>query len=758
MLKSGSSPNPYRLSGTAARRWTPGAAGAALLLLMVPSALLARQGAPPTSRTQPTLPLSAVARVALPAVDAATLLAEDARAGKATPLRYAVPVEVEITPRSAGTTEPLAAGGTLWRCRFHAPGATDLNFGFTRFELPAGATLHVWSESGDYYQGPYTYLDNKPHGQLWTPVVPGERAVVELYVPGTTKFEPRLELTRVGTGYRDLFGREPRADAKQGACNNDVVCPEGDPWRDQIRSEAVYSTGGSLFCSGQMIIDVPRSFRNFFLTANHCGMSAGNAPSMVVYWNYESPVCGQLSGGSLADNQTGATFRASKTDVDVALVELDDPPDPSSDVFYSGWDRSGNVPQSSVGIHHPNTDEKAISFNDDPLTTVNSCIGSGGSNTHWEVDNWEDGTTEPGSSGSGLWDPATKRLVGFLSGGLASCSTIDYDCYGKFSVAWDSGTTAATRLRDWLDPGDTGTLGVDGSDPSPTVRYVSHLGTDVCIGNPANVNGLWEPRENVTVPVLVRGSGDFTSVQGTLTTSTPGVNVIDGTATWPDLTSGVDATSDAPHFTIRLTYAVACFSEVDFQVEITTAEGGPFTLVFSHPVGAPLTPDVPQPIPDGGGSGSPGISTLEVAQDVTLTDVDVRAEITHTYVGDLALSLRSPVGTEVVLLDRPGVPAGTYGCSDNNMNVTFDDASGFDPESYCPGSDPWYSGFAAPVGSLGDFNGQSSAGTWSLIVSDNAGVDTGSIIDWELVTTPAVSGWCTVCPDVPVELMSFSIE
>jgi hypothetical protein len=214
-----------------------------------------------------------------------------------------------------------------------------------------------------------------------------------------------------------------------------------------------------------MIMNTRMNFRNFFLTADHCAVTANNDHTVVVYWNYESPVCGWLSGGSLAQNQRGATLRASKGDVDVCLIELDDDPDPEFNVYYAGWDRSGIPPAGSVGIHHPNGDEKAISYNDDALTTIDSCIGAG-SDTHWEVDDWENGTTEPGSSGSGLWDPDTHLLVGTLSGGSASC-TVPWgeDCYGKFSVAWDSGATPTTRLKDWLDPENTGAVSVPGSYP-----------------------------------------------------------------------------------------------------------------------------------------------------------------------------------------------------------------------------------------------------------------------------------------------------
>ena len=40
---------------------------------------------------------------------------------------------------------------------------------------------------------------------------------------------------------------------KQGTCNIDVVCPEGDPWWDEINSVGVYSTGGTTFCTGAMV-------------------------------------------------------------------------------------------------------------------------------------------------------------------------------------------------------------------------------------------------------------------------------------------------------------------------------------------------------------------------------------------------------------------------------------------------------------------------------------------------------------------------
>ncbi|MEM9555780.1 MAG: pre-peptidase C-terminal domain-containing protein [Acidobacteriota bacterium] len=447
------------------RRLVPCLILAACLWATLPA--VAREGAPPRSFDDLTLKAQTVDRLPLEAIDSVALRADDAaRFDKAlpgdapAPVRFALPVDLSVTPKSRGTWTRLD-DGWLWRLEVSAPGATDLNFGFTHFGLPRGATLHVLSPADGYYQGPYTGDDMREHGQLWTPVIPGDTGQVELFVPdGAALHQVRLELTRIGRGYRDLFGQGLAGALKQGSCNIDVVCPQRAGWEDQIRSVGVYGTNGSTFCTGTLINNVAEDGRPFFLTANHCNITSSNAASVVVYWNFESPSCGQLAGGSLSDNTSGATLRASDSQNDMSLLELSSVPANAYNVYYAGWDaRTSTAPQSSVGIHHPNTDEKAISFNDDPLTTSNSCIGTGGSNTHWEVDNWEQGTTEPGSSGSALFDPATQRVVGYLSGGTASCSnTGGYDCYGKMSVGWSRGLSA------WLDPSSTGTRFVDGRE------------------------------------------------------------------------------------------------------------------------------------------------------------------------------------------------------------------------------------------------------------------------------------------------------
>jgi hypothetical protein len=494
---------------------------AALLHCLALGALVltasARPVTPPPSRGLPAArALGNVRQLVLQPVDAKRELENDAKSGITTPLRFALSTPVRVTPDTDGTWENVP-GGRLWRLRVLAPSATDLNLGFKQFRLPPGATFHLYAEGEDYVQGGYGAHDNKEHGEFWSPVIPGDRVVAELFVPENAAFEPELLLTHVGRGYRDMFHkRKEAAAAKSGSCNINVVCPIGAPWSNEIRSAAGYSFGGSLFCSGTLINNAVGDYRPFFLTANHCEVDAGNAASVVVYWNFQSPNCGTVGGGSLAQNQSGAIFRSAKFDVDFTLLELEEMPDPAFNVYYAGWDRSGATPASVVGIHHPSGDEKAITFSSNALTTVSSCIGTGGANTHWRV-TWSQGTTEPGSSGSAIWDMSTRRIVGFLSGGGASCSTpLDPDCYGKMSVAWASGTTPQARLREWLDPLNTGTNGVPGVNwkRAPLVRAASlALVSENCMPT----NGVMDPNETVTIALSLRNVGLTNTANATAT-------------------------------------------------------------------------------------------------------------------------------------------------------------------------------------------------------------------------------------------------
>lgn len=431
------------------------------LSLLLPLALgssLAAQARTTASRF-PTLPLAAVDELVVPPVDALAARAEDRereRLGLAP--RFAIPMPIELDPFTRGTFETLPGELLLWRLRVTAPGARNVNLGFSRYHMPAGGQLLVYSPTSGRAIRPFTSADNEEHGELWTPVVPGDELVLELTLPDAGLEDLRLELAQVGSGYRGFGDPEPFGVQESGACNVDVVCPIGDPWRNEIPAIGVISTGGSTFCTGFMVNNTANDRKPYFMTANHCGIGAGNAASLVVYWNYETSVCGGTPDGQLNEFNTGSFFRASYGASDFTLVELDDDPDPDWGVTFAGWDRSGVDEPGAVAIHHPATDEKRISFEYDPTTTT-SYLGSAqpGNGTHVRVADWDVGTTEGGSSGSPLFN-LDHQVIGQLHGGYAACSNDDADWYGKLSVSWTGGGTASTRLSNWLDPLGTGAV------------------------------------------------------------------------------------------------------------------------------------------------------------------------------------------------------------------------------------------------------------------------------------------------------------
>jgi subtilisin-like proprotein convertase family protein len=96
--------------------------------------------------------------------------------------------------------------------------------------------------------------------------------------------------------------------------------------------------------------------------------------------------------------------------------------------------------------------------------------------------------------------------------------------------------------------------------------------------------------------------------------------------------------------------------------------------------------------------------TLVVTATGTIRDVTVGVDITHTYIGDLDVSLVPPAGAPVMLHQRAGGPA-------DNLLATFTAAS-------APG--------------LGALRGQPMHGPWRLKVADRDRVDLGKLNRWTL--------------------------
>jgi subtilisin-like proprotein convertase family protein len=134
------------------------------------------------------------------------------------------------------------------------------------------------------------------------------------------------------------------------------------------------------------------------------------------------------------------------------------------------------------------------------------------------------------------------------------------------------------------------------------------------------------------------------------------------------------------------------------------------------------------------------------------------AGITHSWVGDLVVTLISPSGTSVVVMNRPG---GTGNSGNNFCNTVLDDAASNSIQNIAIGGAPW-SGSFKPANPLSAFAGEDPNGTWILHVADEVTIDVGTVNRFSLIIngqaacpgqttllTSQVSGNIDVCAGPP---------
>ncbi len=386
---------------------------------------------------------------------------------KPDPLRYAVAHALNLDLRSGAWDAP-EPGLARWRLRVRSPGARVLGLELDHVQLPDGAELRISDLHGGDLHGP---LQASADGRLWTPMVRGESALLELRLPLQQQSAASLTVVAAQHGYRSPFDGYPSKGefGDAGACNVDVACSDGNNWRPEIRSAVLLTISNSTLCSGTLVNNQRQDDRPLILTANHCGVNALNVVTTRAYFNVQKTSCGANSDGPITDNIAGLRFLASDSRSDFALFELALQPPANFNAYYAGWNADPEAsPQSGVGIHHPSGDDKKISTYTRAArradgTRIGSLLG-GFTVDAWQVV-WARGTTEGGSSGSGLWNQ-NHQLVGTLSGGSSSCDdTGAADFYGRLEQAWTASSARNGQLKAHLDPNSSGCLALPGKNP-----------------------------------------------------------------------------------------------------------------------------------------------------------------------------------------------------------------------------------------------------------------------------------------------------
>ena len=399
---------------------------------------------------------TAVPSVILPQVDKEMLLAEDKiEMAKDVPYRFGTPFEVQYNLDNSGVWEDVA-GGRLWRLSIKSEDAYSINLLYDRYVLPEGAELFVYDQEMETVLGAFTSANNKIHETFSTSPTKGDVTILEYFEPGNAAFPGEIQINRVVHAYRDIFFNESRGYGDSGSCNNNVNCSEFSDWQNEVRAAAmILTSGGSRLCSGSLINNVRQDMTQYFLTANHC---LGGESSWIFMFNYQSAGCSNQDGPTYQTVQ-GSTLLANSSGSDFGLLRLTETIPELYDVNYAGWDATGNTPSIPVCIHHPSGDIKKITFDYDNASNAGN---------FWDINSWDDGTTEPGSSGSPLFDGNSHRIVGQLYGGVASCTNWGYDTYGKVSSSWNSG------LGQYLDPDNTGTMVLDGIDMAAQAELMNY--------------------------------------------------------------------------------------------------------------------------------------------------------------------------------------------------------------------------------------------------------------------------------------------
>ncbi len=308
---------------------------------------------------------------------------------------------------------------------------------------------------------------------FWTPSTDGETQLIEVYLPkGVSRAGTRLQapqLSHLLADSRNDFKMIQKI-GESGSCNVDTACRVGELGANFVSAKNAVAhmnfvvAGTTYICTGTLLADnVTTSQIPYFYSANHCIGNQTVASTLNTYWKYEATGCG--SGVAAANVQLagGATFLYSDPDTstttsngtDGLLLLLNNTPPAGAE--FAGWDSAPLAASSNIiGIHHPAGDAKKVSSGKQMSV-----------NAYQNVVAWLSGTTEGGSSGSGLFtaDATGYHLRGGLYGGSAECAnsgttanTQNRDYYSRFDVVFP-------HISQWLAPAPPPRVRLNGSQP-----------------------------------------------------------------------------------------------------------------------------------------------------------------------------------------------------------------------------------------------------------------------------------------------------
>ena len=369
---------------------------------------------------------------------------------------------------------PLASGGHAARLALASPGAQSLRVALRARGLPAGAELAFVSPAHpERVAGPVggATIERAMQlaGRYWSPLTEGAEQQVEVWLPpGASPEAVSVEIVAASHIHvaPSSMMKSTGVGGAQG-CEEDVACvaPSNPALERASRSVArlLYTDNGvSYLCTGTLVSDSDtQSQVPYLYTAAHCIGSQAEAATLNTFWFFQAASCNGKSSIEYKQLSGGATLLYANSATDASLLRLDEPaPDGA---WFSGWSGEALAPDAPiVALHHPAGDLKKVS--------LGLAMGAVGPYTEAA---WLTGTTEGGSSGSGLFtlEGGEYVLRGALRGGSASCTSSgnvadpsNRDYYSRLDeeapqlVKWLSAAPAplADYSGMWFDPDEPG--------------------------------------------------------------------------------------------------------------------------------------------------------------------------------------------------------------------------------------------------------------------------------------------------------------
>jgi hypothetical protein len=384
-----------------------------------------------------------------------------------------IPVAAQVLPLPSLDWQTLADGSKAARVAVFASDAAGMRIGY-RVDGPVqGMDLRFAGSGRDE-----VYLGERDGGELiWSPVLEGATATLELHLKrgfAASQFNVQLEtLSHLIYAGADLGSKDIRDIGDSGSCNIDIACVSNPSTAllDVARATAkmLFTDGGGTYlCTGTLLNST--SGLPYFFGAAHCISSQAAASTLNTYWFFDAVSCNSLATPPYQLVTGGATLLVTDPTLDVTLMQLRT--SPPNGAVRAAWNASVvSTGATVVGVHHPSGDLKKFSqgtmrgYAKGPAAYGSTPRFQAGKDSFITVQ-WFNGTTEGGSSGSGVFTFNTAgyyELRGGLEGGAASCSNLSgIDRYSRMDLLY-------TKLAPYLNP--TAVIPANTASLSPMVEY-----------------------------------------------------------------------------------------------------------------------------------------------------------------------------------------------------------------------------------------------------------------------------------------------